>query len=410
MYNQNILTASENIKSEYCCNIIRIGELHPIEGSDFLAQTYINGESVVVRKDQIKEGDIMFYAMNECALCNAFLSANSLYRDNNAVANANFAEVKPLFDEADNKFKYTKEIVNRIKSLERALRHLNNKQNPELGAEKAEKVISTYVPVILEKYKNAENKIDVLHNTIKYLRDEEKAQDIKYKEIKQQISRKCGFFEKTGRVKAIKLKGIPSFGYIFSKDELAKWHPEVNELNLEELIGLDFDTVCGELMAKAYVPKLSMPSQKSRKSAKEPKLLERMCDNEFLFHYDTDPLGKNIWKISPNDIVAISTKIHGCVERNTIVTTKEYGNITIGEIVDKKINCHIKAYDTAINQIVYVPIDNFYYMPNDGDWFEIELENGKTITITGNNPVWLPDKEVYRRVDELIGDEYLLID
>lgn len=48
---QPIISMSPDGKQEYCCNVIRVGTLEPIEGSDFLAKTYINGDSIVVRKD-----------------------------------------------------------------------------------------------------------------------------------------------------------------------------------------------------------------------------------------------------------------------------------------------------------------------------------------------------------------------
>ena len=73
-----ILSKSENLKQEYCCSIIKVGTLKPIEGSDFLAQTFIGDASIVVRKDQVNEGDLMFYASNECQLNEKFLSANNL--------------------------------------------------------------------------------------------------------------------------------------------------------------------------------------------------------------------------------------------------------------------------------------------------------------------------------------------
>lgn len=53
-------TASEGMKSEYCCQVVRIGELKPIEGSDFLAETVVAGNTMVVRKDEFKTA-IMLY-------------------------------------------------------------------------------------------------------------------------------------------------------------------------------------------------------------------------------------------------------------------------------------------------------------------------------------------------------------
>ena len=77
MENKNFLSKSENFKEEYCCSVVRVGELTPIEGSDFLAKTNILGTQIVVRKDMVKEGDIMFYAANETALNLDFLAALS---------------------------------------------------------------------------------------------------------------------------------------------------------------------------------------------------------------------------------------------------------------------------------------------------------------------------------------------
>lgn len=52
-----VFTQSENFKSEYSCAVVRVGELIPVEGSDFLAKTNVFGTQIVVRKDQVKEGD-----------------------------------------------------------------------------------------------------------------------------------------------------------------------------------------------------------------------------------------------------------------------------------------------------------------------------------------------------------------
>ena len=60
-----IFTMSAEGKSEYCCNAVKIGEIKPIDGSDFLGETMVNGQSVVVMKYQVHEGDVYFYAANE---------------------------------------------------------------------------------------------------------------------------------------------------------------------------------------------------------------------------------------------------------------------------------------------------------------------------------------------------------
>ena len=73
---KEIFTLSENAKLEYSCTVVQIGEVKPVEGSDFLGSTLVNGNPIVVRKDQIKEGDIMIYAPIETVLNKQFLSVN----------------------------------------------------------------------------------------------------------------------------------------------------------------------------------------------------------------------------------------------------------------------------------------------------------------------------------------------
>lgn len=351
---KNIFEMGKDGKSEYCIDVIKVGTLTPIEGSDFLAQTFIGDASIVVRKDQVKEGDLLFYASNECQLNEKFLSANNLFEIGCYEKNSNANEVKELLDAA-----------------EKCEAELSNCCNDE----------------------QAES-----------LRNERDAYRAKAKA-------KCGFFAHNGRVRMIRLKKTPSMGYLFSKDEMAKYCPKVKDINMEDYLNVDFDTVDGELFVKAYVPPINencVRGNKNNKSHKKEKRFDRII--EWSYHYDTNPLKSNIWKIRPNDVVTITNKLHGCVERNTIVDTLEFGKMEIGNIVDNKIDCHIKAFDTSNEKIVYVPIDAHYMIPEDGEWYEIELEDGRKITITGNNPVWIPELNAYRRVDELNGDEFLLID
>lgn len=48
---KNVFTFSEDGNKEYSASIVKIGELIPIEGSDFLAKTVVDGEDIVIRKD-----------------------------------------------------------------------------------------------------------------------------------------------------------------------------------------------------------------------------------------------------------------------------------------------------------------------------------------------------------------------
>lgn len=319
-----IISMSPDGKSEYCCNIIRVGTLEPIDGSDFLAKTYINGDSIVVRKDQISEGDIFLYASNECALSKKFLSANNLFEIGCAELNSNAGEVKPLL-EASAIHKVTlEEIEKKIKKLRRARRLFENKQDPEIGFKKGETVLKEagYAMLLPKSDMSTDEKVKtvlgLILNAVKGL-NERKVSITKQRElIVADAKKKVGFFNKHGRVRCIRLKGVPSYGFIFSKAEVVKAFPEFDKLNLEEHLGEDFDTVCGELFVKAYVPPVQPQSKRSGSgrrdrdyAQKRANSFDRMIPGEFMFHYDTQPLGKNIWKLEPNDNVIMTVKMHG---------------------------------------------------------------------------------------------------
>lgn len=77
----DMLTKSETFKQEYCCTIVRIGNVEPIENSDFLAQVLVEGRTIVVRKDQVHEGDVMFYVSNECQVNADFLRSGNYFEE-----------------------------------------------------------------------------------------------------------------------------------------------------------------------------------------------------------------------------------------------------------------------------------------------------------------------------------------
>lgn len=95
-----MFTKSDNIKEEYCAQIVRINELSPIENSDFLVKANINDAyEVVVGKNDVKVGDIMVYAKMETQINNEFLSVNNQFELGERQKNQNYKEVQALIDE-----------------------------------------------------------------------------------------------------------------------------------------------------------------------------------------------------------------------------------------------------------------------------------------------------------------------
>lgn len=99
---KRLFTASEGMKQEYCAEIVRIGEMKPIENSDFLVQTMVDGFSIVVSKGEFTEGEPVIYCMNETALNKQFLSVNNQFELGECELNANAKEVFELLDKGEN--------------------------------------------------------------------------------------------------------------------------------------------------------------------------------------------------------------------------------------------------------------------------------------------------------------------
>lgn len=217
-----IFEKSKNFKQEYCCTIIQIDKVESIPNSDFLGIVNVNGLPIVVRKDQVKEGDIVFYAANETKLADKFLSINNLYEESSL-----------------------------------------NKDTT-----------------------------------------------------------KKGYFNKWGRVRTVKLRGVQSFGFIFTLAELNKAY-NINISDLAPYVNIDFDSINDELFISVYLPPIkecnSSNTHKTKKATKKANRIDRIIPGKFNFHYDTQPLGKNLGRFKLDDMITISVKLHG--------TSAIFGNV-----------------------------------------------------------------------------------
>jgi intein/homing endonuclease len=114
-----------------------------------------------------------------------------------------------------------------------------------------------------------------------------------------------------------------------------------------------------------------------------------------------------------NDTWYLSRKLDGCLSEDTLIEFEDGQFIKIKEVVDNKIKGKIKSYNIITDKIEFKHIKDWMVNLNDisednSEWFELTLENGKTLTLTGNHRVWLPELKCWRRTDELNGDEKLL--
>ena len=124
-----------------------------------------------------------------------------------------------------------------------------------------------------------------------------------------------GFFGKHGRVKALRLRSVPSMGYALPFDKLCNWLEEKTGKSIvfkEDLVGTEFDSYDDILVCEKYVNPVALKKQnKEKKNQKKVVREPKVVDGQFKFHQDTVQLKKSIHNISPNDYIAITRKLHG---------------------------------------------------------------------------------------------------
>jgi hypothetical protein len=101
-------------------------------------------------------------------------------------------------------------------------------------------------------------------------------------------------------------------------------------------------------------------------------------------------------------------KIDGCCDESTILYTKD-GEKTIKEICETKYTGYVKGFCHDTKKEIWVTILAHSIKTNLNNWYELELENGRKIKLTGNHKVWLPELNCYRAVEDLKGDETFLL-
>ena len=130
---------------------------------------------------------------------------------------------------------------------------------------------------------------------------------------------KAGFFEDNGRVKAIRLGGVLSEGFLMPIKDLQDWITDSVNVELTDVkIGTEFNEI--EHNGKVFwVNRKYVVEQKNRNSSTNPgayrnnklKRFNKLIDEQFKFHYDTVLIRKEPWVIQPNDLISITSKWHG---------------------------------------------------------------------------------------------------
>lgn len=124
-----------------------------------------------------------------------------------------------------------------------------------------------------------------------------------------------GMFEDNGRVKAIKLKGELSEGFILPIDILQNFALSINNFNIENIHdGLEFNSIQHEDKEIILVKKYTVKRNHANISNPKTRLVKgfnKVIDTQFRFHYSTTLIKKCPYVINPNNYIHISYKIHG---------------------------------------------------------------------------------------------------
>ena len=126
---------------------------------------------------------------------------------------------------------------------------------------------------------------------------------------------KAGFFEDNGRVKAIKLRGVVSEGFLMDWTLFHNFIVENTNKEIEPDINTEFDSIedSGKSfwICKKYIVQTMIKSPKESRYQKQVKRFNRVIDTQFRFHYETSQLRKIPTFIKSDDLISVSSKWHG---------------------------------------------------------------------------------------------------
>jgi hypothetical protein len=141
--------------------------------------------------------------------------------------------------------------------------------------------------------------------------------------------RVVGFFEDNCRVKAMKLRGENSMGYIVPSHIISAW---AGFNIIADDVDTEFDTISGKLIVEKYQVKVK--EAREGKVGQKPKL-NRLIEGQVHLHVSTEQLQKNAHKIKPNDLISITYKTHGTSwwAGNVLVKAKLSWANTLGQFL-----------------------------------------------------------------------------
>lgn len=171
---------------------------------------------------------------------------------------------------------------------------------------------------------------------------------------------KKGYIEDNRRIRTMKMRGNKSSG-LFMPLESLSFCVNINELKVDDC----FDEINDVKICNKYIVERRISQGGSnKKKSKKPKI-SKLIANQFRFHEDTNHFGKNAHRFSNNDIISITSKIHGTSVVISKLLCKQKFNILdnfLNFLRLKQNNLNITKFENGIIGVnsINVIYDNLY--------------------------------------------------
>lgn len=161
---------------------------------------------------------------------------------------------------------------------------------------------------------------------------------------------KKGFFEESGRVKAMKFRGHKSEGFWIPIGALSYLDPDkysVHCLSFDFPEGAEFDAIGDHEICQKYIPRRQSALCENKNLRRRSRRAEdRILAGQFKFHIDTQQLRRNMDKLEPGTVISISDKWHGtsAIVSNLLVERK----LPWYERVLRKVGVKVQEYEYGL--------------------------------------------------------------
>ena len=251
--------------------------------------------------------------------------------------------------------------------------------------------IVIYFPVetsICEQYLSANNLYELsladknsnFADVDKLIKDAETAEnDSDAKRCMEMAKSMCGFFNKHGRVRILKLRGQYSQGFVADVSTIVNMDPTLANVDWESMVGCQFNMVGDIEFCKKYIPATSMRRDNSggggqslwKKRMKKLKRFNRIREDQFAYHYDTKQLAEHIGQLNPDDVVSITVKVHGtsAIFANVLCNRK----LTLWEKIKQFFGVDVPLYEYGNVYSSRSVIKNQYINPNANSYYSTDI-------------------------------------